>query len=417
MQNLTSSTPSASVETFKSLLHQTIQALRDSNELLECMKTADEYDLSVDITMCFEDRYQLPPHNKMTSFEDPIVQLEKVKNLLMEFDPVPALVIIHNLRLDKRLLPIQQLLTSLGHMAKLMIDSRSEIRKAQAAGRWNSVLSWMELSEKVLLYPPPTMKPRTTYHGYRIPKAWYVWAIEAFVYQGESRKAEYMFNVLAEKYEVEPAERLWLMGQMAYCEGNITVASTMFQDLLKIKDTPMVRSLLRRTLLVQKLIKCLDECDFTDCLQKISFLLAKEEFYEWSKKSPFDKAIYGEMGKMYTQKTNFVKRLTSRSSSLRIFISSKASITTSSSTICASRSSITLPRNWILKIRPRDSKSGNFLTSEIPPTSKSMPESEKTLTSETSLTPESLLTSGITTMASSPKSELELSLSEMDELD
>lgn len=174
-------------------LVEIVLALTANPDLNECMKPADAYELSGEITVEREGNFEMPEELLPQHFEDPAVQMKRAKACLLCFDPVAALTIVNSLWSDPNLHTYPGVQT-VANVAQGILDLRHDIRVAQVEGNWVQVINLLVLVEGQLLYPPPLKKPRNTFHGYTLPKGWYFWGLEAYIYLGKTQAAEFILK-------------------------------------------------------------------------------------------------------------------------------------------------------------------------------------------------------------------------------
>ncbi|EGG09811.1 uncharacterized protein MELLADRAFT_95317 [Melampsora larici-populina 98AG31] len=284
----------------KEIVCRILESLCSSTNSQVCDKVADEYDLSTDLTMKFEDRYRMPHKYLLDLISDAEDRLESAKACLLDFDPVGALVILKGLVPDKEIKE-QISMTTISHG---ILNSRKQVRLAQSERNWLKVISSIDYVENLFLRPPPLNRTCSTYQGYRLPKAWCIWAMESYIYLGKYQKAEEMFNEISTKYTLESNERLWLMGQLAYCSGRVEIALSLFKALSIQKDTPMIRALVERTSLVYELLTCLNGCS-TDLDYRCEvFIHAQRTFFEWTAGNGYDRAVRSEIIRIFCLKSS-----------------------------------------------------------------------------------------------------------------
>ncbi|KAG0152234.1 hypothetical protein CROQUDRAFT_667536 [Cronartium quercuum f. sp. fusiforme G11] len=292
-------------------LNKTLRALCDVHEfnLQNCIRSADDYNLSNEITRRHESMYEMVTLTELESFTISNPKIDQALAHILAFDPVPALILLQRLRWEDQAKSVQPEFVTAICVSWDILHLRQKIRSAQAAGKWDEVIASIIYVEDILQFPPPDRKAKRIYRTYVLPKGWYVWSLEAHLYSGRLEKAEFILNALACHHTLETPERLWLMAQVAYCSGNVMMALSLQSDLLLFNDTLMTRALLQRTRLVQSLLTYLEICDFRDKGSKDVFMATRDKFFEWSAGCGFDEAIRQEMVRMYRIKSELADPL------------------------------------------------------------------------------------------------------------
>ncbi|KAH9813824.1 hypothetical protein DFH28DRAFT_1059479 [Melampsora americana] len=284
----------------KEIVYQLLDRLCSNTDPKACSKTADEYDLSTELTMKFEDHYRMPYKYVLDLINDAEDQLEWAKACILDFDPVGSLVILKGLVPDEEIKEQISMMT----ISHGMLNSRKQVRLAQSQANWFKVISSIDYVISLLLRPPPLRKARDTYHGYHLPKAWCVWKMESYIYLGKYQKAEETFNEISTDYTLDSNERLWIMGQLAYCGGRVETALSLFKALSKQKDNPMTRALVKRTSLIYELLLCLNECSTNLDYRCEVFTYAQQTFFKWTAGSGYDLAVRREIIRIFCLKAS-----------------------------------------------------------------------------------------------------------------
>lgn len=179
-------------EQLQERIHLILSILQNTPELKGCIKTGDEYDLSENLTMRYEDEFRLPmlasAQISSTQFEK---ELQTAKIFVMGFDPISALKILNPLSLNPGLKYNEEFRAAVT-VARGMLAERVRIRQAQLSGDWPEVFSCMWRVEKLL--KTPLGVPSIVYASHVFPVQWYAWVIESWLYLGGVEQAEFVLK-------------------------------------------------------------------------------------------------------------------------------------------------------------------------------------------------------------------------------